>query len=195
MDADAKCKLHASVPAEVIKFGAPGMAFVSVELGGAMSNMFMKNCHLTFVKKEVDPSTGDVFPEGEDEEYPLDEIEVGFGDYTKPNPLPDFRAAWDAMTSDFEVQQIFRLDKYKSIADAATAITDALGMDACEGSATVSGAARQHRLLLSGTLHGDQAALVRADLRSGQSNAVEMRLLVRSMSAEVSEAVVNAVAS
>jgi hypothetical protein len=61
--------------------------------------------------------------------------------------------------------QIFRLDKHKSIADAVTAITEALGMDAVEGSGTVSGAARQHRLLLSGILHGDQAALVRADLR------------------------------
>jgi hypothetical protein len=46
-----------------------------------------------------------------------------------------------------------------------TAISEALGMDACEGSATVSGAARQHRLLLSGILLGEQAALVRADLR------------------------------
>lgn len=106
MDVDANCKMHASVPAEVIKFGAPGMAFVSVEISEPMANMFMKNCHLTFVKKEVDPSTGDVFPEGEDEEYPLDEIEVGFGDYTRPNPLPDFRAAWDAMTPDFDVQQV-----------------------------------------------------------------------------------------
>ena len=106
MDVDANCKTHASVPADVIKFGAPGMAFVSVEISEPMANMFMKNCHLTFVKKEVDPSTGDVFPEGEDEEYPLDEIEVGFGDYTRPNPLPDFRAAWDAMTPDFDVQQV-----------------------------------------------------------------------------------------
>jgi hypothetical protein len=38
------------------------------------------------------------------------------------------------------ISQVFRLDKHKSIADAVTAITDALGMDACEGSATVSGA-------------------------------------------------------
>jgi len=70
------------------------------------------------VKKEVDPSTGDVFPDGDDEEYPLDEIEVGFSDYAKPNPLPDFRAAWDAMTPDHDLTQVFRLDKHKSIADA-----------------------------------------------------------------------------
>ena len=56
----------------------------------------------------MDPSTGDVHPEGEDEEYPLDEIEVGFADYTKPNPLPDFRAAWDAMTPDFDLTQVRR---------------------------------------------------------------------------------------
>ena len=118
MDCDSKCSLEASVPAEVIKFGTPGMAFVSVKRGEPMANCFFKNCHLTFVKKEVDPSTGDVFPDGDDEEYPLDEIEVGFSDYAKPNPLPDFRAAWDAMTPDHDLTQVFRLDKHKSIADA-----------------------------------------------------------------------------
>mmetsp|Transcript_3919 Transcript_3919/g.6316 ORF Transcript_3919/g.6316 Transcript_3919/m.6316 type:complete len:888 (-) Transcript_3919:14-2677(-) len=195
MDCDSKCQIQSSVPAEVIKFGAPGMAFVSVKRGEGIDNMFFKNCHLTFVKKEVDPSTGDVYPEGEDEEYPLDEIEVGFADYTKPNPLPDFRAAWDAMTPDFDLTQIFRLDKHKSIADAVTAIAEALGMDACEGSGTVSGAARQHRLLLSGVLLGEQAALVRADLRSGATNAVEMKLLIRAQSEPVSQAILEAVSS
>jgi hypothetical protein len=33
-----------------------------------MANIFFKNCCLAFIKKEVDASTGDVFPEGEDDE-------------------------------------------------------------------------------------------------------------------------------
>ena len=66
-------------------------------------------------------------------------------------------------------------------------------MDACEGSGTVSDAARQHRLLLSGVLLGDEAALVRADLRSGATAAVEMKLGIRAQSAAVSEAILEAV--
>jgi coatomer protein complex subunit gamma len=158
-----------------------------------MDSLLFKNCHLSFVKKEVDPSTGDVFPEGEDEEYPLDEIEVGFADYARPNPLPDFRAAWEAMTPDHDLTQVFRLEKYKSIADAVTAIIETLGMDPCEGSNAVSDAARQHRLFLSGTLCGDQAALVRADLRAGSTAAVEMKLGIRAQSSAVSEAILEAV--
>jgi coatomer subunit gamma len=122
LDCDPKCTLEASVPSEKIKFGSPGMAFVSVKRSEPMANCFFKNCHLTFIKKEVDPSTGDVGDDGEDEEYPLDEIEVGFSDYAKPNPLPDFRAAWDAMTPDHDLTQVFRLDKHKSIADAVTGL-------------------------------------------------------------------------
>ena len=193
VDAPASCPVQASVPAEIIKFGAPGMAFLSVSRGEGMDNLTFKNCHLSFIKKEVDPSTGDIFPEGEDEEYPLDEIEVGFSDYTRPNPLPDFRAAWDALSPDHDLTQVFRLEKYKSIADAVAAIIETLGMDACEGSGTVSDAARQHRLLLSGVLLGDEAALVRADLRSGATAAVEMKLGIRAQSAAVSEAILEAV--
>ena len=33
--------------------------------GVPMANIFFKNCCLAFIKKEVDASTGDVFPEGE----------------------------------------------------------------------------------------------------------------------------------
>ena len=64
-----------------------------------------------------------------------------------------------ALHAHFIISQVFRLDKHKSIADAVTAITDALGMDACEGSATVSGAGvnlnpplREMPLLCSGNV-------------------------------------------
>ena len=64
-----------------------------------------------------------------------------------------------ALHAHFITSQVFRLDKHKSIADAVTAITDALGMDACEGSATVSGAGvnlkpplREMPLLCSGNV-------------------------------------------
>ena len=59
-----------------------------------------------------------------------------------------------ALHAHFIISQVFRLDKHKSIADAVTAITDALGMDACEGSATVSGAgvALKTPLLCSGNV-------------------------------------------
>jgi len=56
-------------------------------------------------------------------------------------------------------------------------------------------AARQHRLLLSGIVLGDQAGLVRCDLRLGATNAVEMKLGVRAQTAKISEAIIEAVSS
>ncbi|KAJ1483140.1 hypothetical protein T484DRAFT_1801587 [Baffinella frigidus] len=59
---------------------------------------------------------------------------------------------------------VFRLDKYKSIPEAVAALLEILtmdpceilAMDSCEGSQTVSSAARSHRLLLSGMMLGEQ---------------------------------------
>ena len=133
--------------------------------------------------------------EGDEEEYPLDDIDIGISDYTKPLPLPDFRSAWEAMTPDNDLTQVFRLDKYKSIAEAVTALVDILAMDPCEGSQTVSSAARTHRLLLSGVMLGEQAVLVRADLRCGATNVVEMKLSIRAQSPQTAEAVLEAVTS
>ncbi|EKX51930.1 coatomer subunit gammma [Guillardia theta CCMP2712] len=174
------CSFVASIPSDAIKFEQPGMAYVAIRRTKAMANMFLKNCKLTFVRKEYDPTSGEVAPDGDEDDYPLDEIEVGLSDYTKPLSLPDFRSA---------------LEKYKSISDAVVAIQETLGMDACENSASVSSAARQHRLLLSGVLLGELAVLVRADLRTSASNVVEMKLMIRSQTPEVSEAVLEAVSS
>mmetsp|Transcript_9822 Transcript_9822/g.22413 ORF Transcript_9822/g.22413 Transcript_9822/m.22413 type:complete len:891 (-) Transcript_9822:151-2823(-) len=189
------CSFVASIPSDAIKFEQPGMAYVAIRRSKAMANLFLKNCKLTFLRKEYDPSSGEVAPDGDEDDYPLDEIEVGLADYTKPLSLPDFRSAWDAMTPDNDLSQVFRLEKYKSISDAVVAIQETLGMEACENSASVSSAARQHRLLLSGVLLGELAVLVRADLRTSASNVVEMKLIIRSQTPEVSEAVLEAVSS
>jgi len=185
------------VKAEECKFETPAVCWVAVKRPAANSleGMFVRMCKLTFTQKEVDPQTGEVFPDGEEEEYPLDELEVTLADLVRPLPLPDFRAAWDAMVADNDVTQVFRLDKHKAISDAVTAIVGALGMDASDGSDTVSAAARTHRLLLSGTVIGEQSALIRADLRVSPSNAIEMKLSIRSQAMAVSEAVLEAVSS
>mmetsp|Transcript_10309 Transcript_10309/g.24194 ORF Transcript_10309/g.24194 Transcript_10309/m.24194 type:complete len:892 (-) Transcript_10309:115-2790(-) len=193
----AGAQMETTVKAEVVKFDTPAVCWVSVKRGDpeALQGMFIRMCKLTFVQKEVDPQTGEVFPDGEEEEYPLDELEVTLSDFVRPLPLPDFRAAWDAMVADNDVTQVFRLDKHKAISDAVTAIADALGMDAADNSNSVSAAARTHRLLLSGTLIGEHAALVRADLRVSPNNAIEMKLAIRSQSMPASEAILEAVSS
>ena len=193
-DVDSGAKLVASVPAEAIKFQTPGMALLCLKRpSDGMDAISLKSCRLTFIVKEVDGE--EVADEGDEEEYPLDDIDIGISDYTKPLPLPDFRSAWEAMTPDNDLTQVFRLDKYKSIAEAVTALVDILAMDPCEGSQTVSSAARTHRLLLSGVMLGEQAVLVRADLRCGATNVVEMKLSIRAQSPQTAEAVLEAVTS
>lgn len=69
-------QVEARVPAEVIKFGQPGVSFVCVKRTSAIEGMFIKANKLVFQKKEVDSATGEVYDEVSEEEYPLDELEV-----------------------------------------------------------------------------------------------------------------------
>ncbi len=69
-------QVEARVPADVIKFGQPGIAFVCVKRNEAIQSLFIKANKLVFQKKEVDPSSGEVSEDFSEEEYPLDELEV-----------------------------------------------------------------------------------------------------------------------
>jgi hypothetical protein len=69
-------QIEARVPADVIKFGQPGVAFVCVKRTQAIQSLFIKANKLVFQKKEVDPSSGEVSEDFSEEEYPLDELEV-----------------------------------------------------------------------------------------------------------------------
>lgn len=73
--------------------------------------------------------------------------------------------------------------------DAVEAVGRILGMQACEGTDAVPPNARSHTLLLAGTVVGDVQVLVRLAFGIDAGRNVAMKLVVRSESAEVSEAI------
>ncbi|KAJ1483141.1 Coatomer/clathrin adaptor appendage, Ig-like subdomain-containing protein, partial [Baffinella frigidus] len=95
VDLEGGAKVQASVPAEAIKYQAPGMALVCIKRPSdgmdaisvksckltfivkedGSDAISVKSCKLTFIGKEVDPASQEVSEEGENEEYPLDDIE------------------------------------------------------------------------------------------------------------------------
>jgi coatomer protein complex subunit gamma len=58
---------------------------------------------LTFVVKEVDPSTGEAEDDGVEDEYQLEDLEVVAGDYMVKVGVSNFRNAWESMDEEDEL--------------------------------------------------------------------------------------------
>jgi coatomer protein complex subunit gamma len=69
------------IPAESITADAPGIVYVSFTRTApeefALSSF---ECTLKFISKEVDPTTGTPEEEGYDDEYQVEQIDIGAGD-------------------------------------------------------------------------------------------------------------------
>src|SRR3569832_1685527 len=99
--------------------------------------------------------------------------------------VPDFRKAWEAMGNDIEVLEKFAL-QFKNTEDAVTAVIDFLGMQPCDGTATVkaNSGGKPHMLHLSGVFVSGQQVLSRAQI-AVQATGVVLKIAVRSEDAEV----------
>jgi coatomer subunit gamma len=70
---------------------------------------------LKFTSKEVDPDTGAPEEQGYDDEYEVDVLNLGAGDYFLPTYIGNFQGTWDAFGAHNEVSDTFALTAMKSI--------------------------------------------------------------------------------
>lgn len=69
---------------------------------------------LKFISKEVDPESGEPEEEGYDDEYQIEELEVGAGDYIVPS-YAAFASEWDRLRSGATAQETFALTALDSL--------------------------------------------------------------------------------
>lgn len=67
---------------------------------------------LKFVVKDCDPTTGEPDPEGYDDEYEVENVELSISDYIRPNYVSQFTQEWDSLEN--ELVETFALDKEKA---------------------------------------------------------------------------------
>lgn len=147
-------------------------------------------CVLRFRVKEIDPSTGEAEEDGYDDEYQLEDIEVAASDFIRPSvPVEGFRAAWNDLAEDTELEDDYGIGQREGLQDAVEALQKIMGMAACEGSDVVPPHARSHTLLLSGTLVPNTPVLVKLAFGIDSQKNVAMKLAVKSGTLEVSEAI------
>ncbi|XP_023635298.1 coatomer subunit gamma [Capsella rubella] len=178
-----------------LPYDTPAQAFVVFEKPAGVPAVGKFSNTLTFVVKEVDPSTGEAEDDGVEDEYQLEDLEVVAGDYMVKVGVSNFRNAWEGMDEEDERVDEYGLGQRDSLGEAVNAVIDLLGMQTCEGTETIPSNARSHTCLLSGVYIGNVKVLVRAQFGMDSSKDIAMKLTVRAEDVSVAEAIHEIVAS
>ncbi|CDH50687.1 coatomer subunit gamma [Lichtheimia corymbifera JMRC:FSU:9682] len=185
----------ADLPAEKLEYNIPGTIYVAFEREdeGDFPAVTFTNT-LKFEVKDCDPTTGEADPEGYDDEYQVEDVEVMTSDYIRPTYISNFTEEWEPL-AESEALDTFALDKDRapSLKVACASIIDLLGMQALEDSALPKSAS-VHTLLLSGTFLGGIKVLARCRMTFSNATGVAFELAVRSQDPNVAQIVLSAIA-
>jgi coatomer protein complex subunit gamma len=197
-------EMQDNIPLPTLKYNQTGHTYVvfkrNMEVAIEPASF---TCELHFKVVDVDPATGE--PEGDEEgfaeEYPLEALELTSSDYMAKVSLGDFRRGWEQISSEGEVMETYALQQLRRLEDAVNAVIDFLGMQVCDGTATVpateKGATNKpHMLHLSGIFVGNVQVMARAQLRVGDpaaSGGCLLKIAVRSEDPDVSRMVADCI--
>jgi coatomer protein complex subunit gamma len=152
-------------------------------------------CVLRFTVKEIDPSTGEPEEEGYQDEYQLEDASLAARDWAKGCSLPessagDFRAAWEALPAESEVEDGYGLGARQGLEEVVEAMVGAVGMRAVGGSEMVPANARSHAVALCGLLPGATTpVLARLMFGMDAQGEVAMKVSARAETRELAEGV------
>ena len=152
-------------------------------------------CELRFTVTQIDPISGEEEGDSFEEEYPLEDLEIATSDFMSKVSVADFRKSWETVGNENEVMEKFAL-QFKKMEDAVSAVIDFLGMQPCDGTASLkpNAAGKPHMLHLSGMFMGQTQVLGRAQIAmQGDSGSVVLKIAVRSGDAAVSRMVADCI--
>ncbi|RLN91355.1 hypothetical protein BBJ28_00021583 [Nothophytophthora sp. Chile5] len=176
MEPEEVWQVQSIVPLDKLAYGKTGSCYVCVQYIGDGVYPIVQLANVEV--HEVNPSTGEVEDDGFDEEYPMEDMEIGAADLMAKVPVNDFRSAWEHIGDGAEVKGSYGL-KYKSLVEGVAAVIDNLGMQPCENTAVPQPKAKAHILLLSGVFVGGVKALVKSRISLDEQSG-SMILQVRS---------------
>ncbi|KAK8858695.1 hypothetical protein IAR55_002924 [Kwoniella newhampshirensis] len=153
-------------------------------------------CTLKFVSKEVDPTSGEPEEEGYDDEYQVEELDLGAGDYITPTYVT-FASEWDKLADAASLTETFALSSSESLKDACKSLIEVLNMLPLGGTETPTSNS-VHTLNLSGLVisaGGDKASKILARCRMTYSPGagVTLELGVRAEKDEAARLVMAAI--
>ncbi|KZT33683.1 coatomer subunit gamma [Sistotremastrum suecicum HHB10207 ss-3] len=173
---------------------SPGIVYVSfTRLDPEEYTLGSFACTMKFISKEVDPDSGEPEEDGYDDEYPLDEVELGAGgEYIVPN-YATFSSEWEKMKAGPSSTETFALSAMESIKAACDSIVEILNMEPLGGSEHPTSTS-VHTLQLSGLVTGGGGkVLARARMTYAAGTGVNLELSVRAESDAVCRLVIAAI--
>lgn len=148
---------------------------------------------LRFLSKEIDPDTGEPEEDGYDDEYSLEELDLGAADYIVPS-YAAFATEWDRLRSGATAQETFALTALDSLKTACDSVIEILGMEALGGTEAPT-SPTVHTLNMSGLVAGGGGkVLARARMTFQTGKGVTMELTVRAEEEGAAQLVINAIA-
>lgn len=185
------------LPIASLSSAAPsGTAYVSfARPAGAPFPLATLTNTLRFVSKEVDPSSGEPEPEGYQDEYQTEELDVGVADYIQP-AFANFDDEWNALGAGADATETYALTALDSLQSACSTLIELLGMTALGDTARPADPS-VHTMLLSGKVacaDGLQPVLTRVRMMYEPQSGVTMELHVRSSSEDACTLLLSAIA-
>lgn len=104
----------AEVPVAKLEYNVPGTIYVAFEREdeGDFSAVTFTNT-LKFEVKDCDPTTGEPDPEGYEDEYQVEDVEITTGDYIRPNYVSNFAEEFESLAENEAIEE-FALDKERA---------------------------------------------------------------------------------
>jgi len=184
------------LPALSIPYGTAANCFTVLEKNEGASSRFtpiMFNSELKFAAISVDPETGeDDSDEAYEEDYHLEDFDIFIADFVAKTPVSDFRKAWESIGGANEMLQKFGLSE-KTIANAAVAVIECMGMQTCDGTGKIKPGVKQHMLHLSGIFLGGIKVLARCQIGVSKEGAVVLKIAIRSDKGDVSKVMLESI--
>lgn len=167
------------IPYPSLTSDVPGVVYVSFTRNDPVEYAIGAfGCTLKFVSKEVDPTSGEPEEEGYDDEYQVEELDLGAGDYISPNYVT-FSSEWERLKGGATSTETFALSSSESLKAACESLIEVLNMDPLGGTEHPTSTS-VHTLNLSGILCGGGGKVLARCRMTFQSGAgVTLELGVR----------------
>jgi len=151
------------------------------------------NCTLKFISKEVDPISGEPEEEGYEDEYQIEDVELGVGDYIIPTYLT-FTTEWDRLRTGATATETFQLSALKSLKSACDTLIELLNLEPLGGTENPS-STTVHTLQLAGMLCGGEGnILVRTRMTFSSDQGVTIEMSARAEKPKAVQLVMSAIA-
>ncbi|KAG5362429.1 Coatomer subunit gamma [Yarrowia sp. C11] len=148
---------------------------------------------LKFTLHDINKTTGEVSEDGDEDEYQIENLVVGAGDYLEGGFIGSFDHLWDELANN-EAVDTATLSEYKGLEEAVQFLISQLSLTPLESSDEVTSSSTHTLKLFGKTLTGEKV-IVQIKMAASQRTGVVVQCKARSGDEEVAELVAGFVGS